>query len=902
MLIGGDPTKGATAIGNNTYDGGAGFDTILVLGTKANDTLTVNQTGASAFTANLNGNVSSETIDAVEQVRLEAGEGDDTLAVNVNDALVATPAGSLRFRVIGDAPNASDRLIVRDDGLGDLVIHRQGTDGRSGSISVGPLSPVDYQGIESVDITPLDSVSGGTGTDGSGRLIVFLPDRFEQNDSRLVSTFLGSQPTFLRALSIDPGPIVLPAPFGTIPGDEDWFEFRPDKIGTFRFEVLFEEIGTLANGRAGLPQEGDINISVYRDNGTLIASASSTDDDEFVDISMATDTSYFLRVDGVDGAMNVYDLLVSEVDVVGPQIFDPDGVGGVNPIHITDDPTTAINESQFDLFDLKKMTTPTPRVDSITLHFRDILDRLLPNRAPGDVYGALDLISAVQPGNYSVRGDHSGKIAVTSVTVINNPVTAGQLATATVELQFAEPLPDDRFTLTVSERVLDPAGNFADGESNADQPIESPLFPTGDGIAGGDFVARFTVDSRPEIATWSQGVVYADINGNLVWDPEGQDNDATNRDFVFHFGDITDAYFAGNFAAAGAPSASGFDKLGAYGAFGGHYQFLLDTNDDGVGDTLGNMAFQVNAIPVAGDFNSVHPGDEIGAFDGTFWYFDLNGNNHIDVGERFTVGALPNGLPIVGDFNGDNVDDLATYNNDTGVVSFALISSYVGGPNVAGQDQLTFGFSGFGEKPVTGDVNLDGIDDIVMWVPGREGQLPKNSGEFHFLVSDHPAAGVPSSIFNPFSPAPLGNDLQASFGDDFALPLIGNFDPPVTRTNRPAVASPLTNVASPLDTNLDGRITALDALLVVNELPDTIRYDYSNPIRLAASLGGRRLDANGDGRITALDALRVINGLDSHTAAESEASTWAFNIDDVMADDDEEDWLGLATDQPDGLF
>ena len=51
----------------------------------------------------------------------------------------------------------------------------------------------------------------------------------------------------------------------------------------------------------------------------------------------------------------------------------------------------------------------------------------------------------------------------------------------------------------------------------------------------------FTVDSRPEIATWSQGVIYADINGNFVWDPEGQDNDAVNRDFVYKFGEVTDA-------------------------------------------------------------------------------------------------------------------------------------------------------------------------------------------------------------------------------------------------------------------------------------------------------------------------------------------------------------------------
>ena len=43
-------------------------------------------------------------------------------------------------------------------------------------------------------------------------------------------------------------------------------------------------------------------------------------------------------------------------------------------------------------------------------------------------------------------------------------------------------------------------------------------------------------------------------------------------------------------------------------------------------------------------------------------------------------------------------------------------------------------------------MNLDGVADIVLWVPGREGQLPKESGEFHFLVSDDSIVGVnPSS-------------------------------------------------------------------------------------------------------------------------------------------------------------
>ncbi|MEM1070516.1 MAG: dockerin type I domain-containing protein, partial [Planctomycetota bacterium] len=508
-------------------------------------------------------------------------------------------------------------------------------------------------------------------------------------------------------------------------------------------------------------------------------------------------------------------------------------------------------------------------------------------------------------------------------------------------------------TLIISDAISDVAGNALDGESNASGPLESPELPSGDGVPGGEFVARFTIDSRPEIATWSQGVVYADINGNFVWDPEGQDNDATNRDFVFNFGEITDAYFTGNFsdvASIGADNiqgtaddglapSNGFDKLGAYGSFSQtvtptevDYMFLLDTDDDGVGDTFGTMAYQVNAIPVAGNFfssdadlaaiaNGARPRDEIGAFDGTYWYLDTDGDNEIELGERFIVQGLPNGIPIVGDFNGDGSDDLATFDNDTGIFSFALIDpvdSYVGGPNVIGFDQIDpetlvngvpfgFIFSGFGERPVSADVNLDGVDDLVMWVPDRDGQVPMASGEFHFLVSDrvddNNAVTLPSSLFDPYSPEPLGNDLFAQFGDEFALPLIGNFDPPVAKgddTDDDDTVSPLTNHSSPLDTNVDGSLTAADALVVINALPRSDSFDYSNLESLMATMGQNRLDANGDGVISAADALRVINGLARQVAqAEGESDAWAANVDGVIAmSDDDEDLLGvLALDQ-----
>src|SRR5262249_35173728 len=138
------------------------------------------------------------------------------------------------------------------------------------------------------------------------------------------------------------------------------------------------------------------------------------------------------------------------LDTQGPQVTN---------VFITNRPT-------YDLFKLKPNDpSPTPRIDSLTVSLRD-----LPARDGGFPYVAIDPADASQPSRYVLRGDRSGIIAVGRVVVTNSPSAAGQVGTATVDLQFAAPLPDDRYTLTVSSALVDPAGNALDGESNASQP------------------------------------------------------------------------------------------------------------------------------------------------------------------------------------------------------------------------------------------------------------------------------------------------------------------------------------------------------------------------------------------------------------------------------------------------
>ncbi len=187
---------------------------------------------------------------------------------------------------------------------------------------------------------------------------------------------------------------------------------------------------------------------------------------------------------------------------------------------------------EYDLFDPKPSENgPSPLVRSLTISIADA-----PFRLPAFIYDAIQADTAGIPGNYLLVGDHVGVIPIQSVEVQNVFVAGGLItASGTIRLNFFEPLPDDRFTLTISDNLSDPAGNHLDGESSADEPQEDPGFASGDGQPGGEFVARFTLDSRPEIGTYVSVGINIDINGNFDWDPSNTQigNDATNVDLTF---------------------------------------------------------------------------------------------------------------------------------------------------------------------------------------------------------------------------------------------------------------------------------------------------------------------------------------------------------------------------------
>ena len=397
------------------------------------------------------------------------------------------------------------------------------------------------------------------------------------------------------------------------------------------------------------------------------------------------------------------------IDSDGPRVTDVT-YGDIirNGVVIPDENTTSLLKP-------RPSGGPDPLISSIVVN---VLDG--PQRNSAFRYDALFGELAREEGHFRLVGDANGNIPIFAA-IPTFTFVADEPALAQVELvlhnptdggfldgdDLGAPLPDDRYTLTIADRLVDQAGNPLDGES---------------GAAGGQFVARFTVDSRPEIGTWASGSVWVDTNGNFRFDTHNPD--LVNRDLVYHLGFTSDDVFSGNFAAGARSPADGFDKLGVYGRANGSFRWLVDTNNDGVPDVAQTDAANVNGLPVAGRFDgSDTNGDEVGVYTGSTWHFDTDHDFQVDM----SLSSQLVGYPVVGDFDGDGLDDLGSWADNTFQIDLADGTRRGWDGNV--DAEFEFGFAGVLERPIAADMDMDGFDDVGLWVPNRSGGTSSQQGE-----------------------------------------------------------------------------------------------------------------------------------------------------------------------------
>ena len=142
--------------------------------------------------------------------------------------------------------------------------------------------------------------------------------------------------------------------------------------------------------------------------------------------------------------------------------------------------------------------------------------------------------------------------------------------------------------------------------------------------------------------------------------------------------------------------------------------------------------------------------DTIGTFDPVNTLFDLRNTLTAGAPDINVDRGIVGDLPVAGDFNGDGIDTVSTFNNGVWKISNANVN--VGGYPVS---PLTVNFGQAGDLPVVGDWNNDGLDTVGVYRP--------SVGDFFITNS-------PATVVNP----PI--DLQMDFGAAEDLPVAGDWN------------------------------------------------------------------------------------------------------------------------------
>ncbi len=398
---------------------------------------------------------------------------------------------------------------------------------------------------------------------------------------------------------------------------------------------------------------------------------------------------------------------------------------------------------------------------------------------------AVNQVLAAIPSNYQLVGAHGGIVPISSATFTDTTGARPGPGKSLVTLTFAQPLPSDTYTLTVLDSIQNDAGNALDGEP---QSAASGYLPSGNGFPGGSFSGSFALQGGASLAVQlTAGVQF----GSLA-------NLSTGTSMVAPFYKPSDAVFAGNFPASNGV-ADGFSKLAAYGLSGGQFRFLFQNELTGAVTSVVSPV-QLPAMPVAGHFDTTAAnGDEIALFTGSTWFLLSNDLQSV---KQIVSWKSQSGLPVVGDFDGDGMTDIASWQtvNQVGVQSGMLTISYASsGFSQIFQQPISLSFPGARARPVAVNIDGDNIDDLGLWLPDSGVPSTTKPADWYFL----PSGGIPLSQHTTYNP------IHYAFGSSVGLPLTGTFAATTATGVFPAaalVANPLSvSVTAPLGVSVGAK-------------------------------------------------------------------------------------------------
>ena len=315
-------------------------------------------------------------------------------------------------------------------------------------------------------------------------------------------------------------------------------------------------------------------------------------------------------------------------------------------------------------------------------------------------------------------------------------------------------------TNAVRIRPIDPWGTYGPYTN------PTPVFLSGTGVVSGVDITLLDTDAAGAPNPFATVHAIADFDGDGVsdlgcydgpgtlWQPPGSwyfmmSTEGFDASVVFGYAGTVPV--VGDFDGDGLCDYGCYDAAGHYGQPPGSWYFMKSSEGFDASVVFG----YADTVPVVGDFDGDGI-DDFGCYDalGLYgqppgsWYFMRSSEGFISP----VSFGYPGTVPVVGDFDGDGKDDYGCY-DARGMYGQPPGSWYFLLSNT-GFARETFGYAG--TIPIAGDFDGDGTDDFGCFDPaGNHGQPP---GSWYFMKSTD------------------GFDASVVFGYAGTVPVVGDFD------------------------------------------------------------------------------------------------------------------------------